>query len=114
MHAGDEPAPAGGGRAVALGASRRRSIASPGLAAARRTSPVSPCTRFDMSIRDRCVSGCLEVVRNVKGTSGSHSQVPEFASASRRPPERSFGARVRKKIQHPIENAFSGSFQIRK
>jgi len=66
MHAGDGPAPAGGGRAVALGASRRRSIASPGLAAARRTSPVSPCTRFDMSIRDRCVSVCLEVVRNVK------------------------------------------------
>ena len=36
-HAGDEPAPAGGGRAVAQGASRHGSIASPGLAAARRT-----------------------------------------------------------------------------
>ena len=35
---------------------------------------------FCMSIRDRCVSGCLEVVRNVKGTSGSHSQETEFAS----------------------------------
>ena len=39
--AGDEPSPAGGGRAVAHGASRHGSIASPGLAAARRTPLVS-------------------------------------------------------------------------
>ena len=82
MHAGDEPAPAGGGRAVALGASRRRSIASPGLAAARRTSPMSPCTRFDMSIRDRCVSGCLEVVRNVKWLAFARAGVREHFTAS--------------------------------
>ena len=82
MHAGDEPAPAGGGRAVALGASRRRSIASPGLAAARRTSPVSPCTRFDMSIRDRCVSGCPEEVRNVKWLAFTRAGVREHFTAS--------------------------------
>jgi hypothetical protein len=49
-------------------------------------------------MRDRCVRGCLEMARIQKsdGKEGEHFKRVLM----------SVSARVRKKIQHPIENAF--------